>query len=43
VAALAGDPDVMRKSGQVLTIGDLAGEYGFSDMDGRRIPAFRTT
>jgi NAD(P)-dependent dehydrogenase (short-subunit alcohol dehydrogenase family) len=42
VAALAGDPEVMRKSGQVLTVGDLAAEYGFCDVDGRRIPAFST-
>jgi NAD(P)-dependent dehydrogenase (short-subunit alcohol dehydrogenase family) len=42
VAALAGDPEVMRKSGQVLTVGDLAVEYDFSDVDGRRLPAFST-
>jgi NAD(P)-dependent dehydrogenase (short-subunit alcohol dehydrogenase family) len=42
VAALADDPEVMRKSGQVLTVGELAAEYGFNDVDGRRIPAFST-
>jgi len=34
VAALVGDADVMAKSGQVLTTGGLAREYGFSDIDG---------
>jgi NAD(P)-dependent dehydrogenase (short-subunit alcohol dehydrogenase family) len=41
VAALAGDPNVLEKSGRVLAVGDLASEYGFTDIDGRRIPAFR--
>jgi NAD(P)-dependent dehydrogenase (short-subunit alcohol dehydrogenase family) len=41
VVALASDPKVMEKSGQVLTAGDLAVEYGFTDIDGRRIPPFR--
>ncbi|MFN3652377.1 MAG: SDR family NAD(P)-dependent oxidoreductase [Armatimonadota bacterium] len=41
VAALAGDPRVLEKSGCTLTVGDLAQEYGFSDVDGRVIPAFR--
>jgi len=36
VAALASDPDVQRRSGQVLTSWDLAEEYGFDDVDGRR-------
>lgn len=41
VAALASDPNVLEKSGKVLAVGDLAGEFGFTDVDGRRIPAFR--
>lgn len=41
VVALARDPDVIEKSGQVLTVGDLAREYGFTDIDGRQIPPFR--
>jgi NAD(P)-dependent dehydrogenase (short-subunit alcohol dehydrogenase family) len=41
VVALATDPKVMRQSGNILTVGDLAQEYGFTDIDGRRIPAFR--
>jgi NAD(P)-dependent dehydrogenase (short-subunit alcohol dehydrogenase family) len=40
VAALAADPGVMAKSGQVLRVGDLAREYGFTDVDGRQPPAF---
>ncbi len=34
VAALAGDRHVMKRSGQVLTVGELAPEYGFTDLDG---------
>ncbi|MGB8943464.1 MAG: SDR family NAD(P)-dependent oxidoreductase [Streptomyces sp.] len=41
INALAADPDVLSRSGQVLSTGDLADEYGFSDVDGRRLPAFR--
>jgi len=40
VAALAADPNVMEKSG-ILTVGDLAREYGFTDIDGRQPPAYR--
>jgi NAD(P)-dependent dehydrogenase (short-subunit alcohol dehydrogenase family) len=36
VAALAADPHVRRKSGQVLASWTLAKEYGFSDVDGRQ-------
>ena len=41
VAALAADPGEMAKSGRVLRVGDLAQEYGFTDVDGRQIPAFQ--
>ena len=41
IAHLAADPEVMEKSGQVFGAGHLAEEYGFTDIDGRRIPAFR--
>lgn len=41
VVALAADPNVMEKSGSVLTVGDLACEYGFTDVDGRQVPPFR--
>ncbi len=40
VAALAADPRIMDRTGQVLRAGDLAAEYGFTDVDGRRIPPF---
>lgn len=40
VAALAGDATVVAKTGRVLTVGDLAREYGFSDVDGRQPVAF---
>ncbi|CAM5277964.1 SDR family NAD(P)-dependent oxidoreductase OS=Streptomyces alboniger OX=132473 GN=CP975_09620 PE=4 SV=1 [Streptomyces alboniger] len=41
IAALLADPDVMERTGTVLSTGDLAAEYGFDDVDGRRPPAFR--
>ena len=41
VAALAADPAVMAKTGRVLTVGELAPEYGFTDLDGTRPPPFR--
>jgi dehydrogenase/reductase SDR family protein 1 len=34
IAALASDPDVMKKSGQVLVAAALAKEYGIKDIDG---------
>ncbi|MDH6165783.1 NAD(P)-dependent dehydrogenase (short-subunit alcohol dehydrogenase family) [Variovorax boronicumulans] len=40
VAALAGDPQVMKKTGEVLRVADLAKEYGFTDIDGRQVKAF---
>jgi NAD(P)-dependent dehydrogenase (short-subunit alcohol dehydrogenase family) len=36
VAALAADPKVGRKAGLALFVGDLADEYGFTDVDGSR-------
>ena len=39
VAALAADPNVMRKSGQILLAAELAAEYGFTDVDGKLPPA----
>jgi hypothetical protein len=41
VAALAADPNIMERSGQTLAVADLAVEYGFTDVDGRRIPPFK--
>jgi len=36
VAALAADPAVVRRSGRTYAVGDLAREYGFTDLDGRQ-------
>ncbi|MFD3540083.1 SDR family oxidoreductase [Streptomyces sp. NPDC058662] len=41
VAALAADPDVARWNGQSLSSGQLAGVYGFTDLDGSRPDAWR--
>jgi NAD(P)-dependent dehydrogenase (short-subunit alcohol dehydrogenase family) len=41
VLALAEDPDVIRRSGETFTVGDLAREYGFTDIDGRQPEGFR--
>jgi NAD(P)-dependent dehydrogenase (short-subunit alcohol dehydrogenase family) len=40
VAALVRDPRIMEKSGGVYRVGDLATAYGFTDVDGRRVPPF---
>lgn len=40
IAALAADERVMDKSGLCLRVGDLAKEYGFTDIDGRWVPPF---
>jgi dehydrogenase/reductase SDR family protein 1 len=36
VAALAADPEILRKSGQTLVAAALAQEYGFTDVDGKQ-------
>jgi NAD(P)-dependent dehydrogenase (short-subunit alcohol dehydrogenase family) len=36
IAALAADPNIMQKSGQVLVAAALALEYGFTDIDGKQ-------
>lgn len=41
VASLLADPAVGERSGAVVSTGDLAEEYGFTDVDGRKPPAFR--
>jgi NAD(P)-dependent dehydrogenase (short-subunit alcohol dehydrogenase family) len=41
VAALAADPDVSRWNGASLSSGQLAGIYGFTDLDGSRPDAWR--
>ncbi len=40
---LGAAPEVMKKTGQVLYVGDLAKEYGFTDIDGRWIPPYGLT
>ncbi|RPH69106.1 MAG: SDR family oxidoreductase [Myxococcaceae bacterium] len=40
VVALAADPRVLERTGQVLRVADLAREYGFTDVDGRQVQAF---
>jgi NAD(P)-dependent dehydrogenase (short-subunit alcohol dehydrogenase family) len=41
VAALAADPERARWNGQSLSSGQLAGVYGFTDLDGSRPDAWR--
>jgi NAD(P)-dependent dehydrogenase (short-subunit alcohol dehydrogenase family) len=40
VAALAGDPEVLRHSGKLLYAADLAVDYGFTDVDGKQVANF---
>jgi len=41
IAALAGDPRALERSGQLLEAGTLAQEYGFTDADGTQPAPFR--
>ncbi len=41
VAALGADPRVMARSGGVYLVAELAREYGFTDIDGRQVDAFK--
>ena len=41
IAALARDPDVMKRSGGTFISAELAREYGITDVDGRTIPSLR--
>lgn len=41
VAALAADAHVIHRSGSILTVAELAREYGFTDIDGRRPGPYR--
>lgn len=34
VAALASEPEIMKRTGQILVVAELAKEYGFTDTDG---------
>lgn len=41
VVALALDPQVLERTGQLLDVGTLAREYGFTDTNGTQPPPFR--
>jgi hypothetical protein len=41
VAALAADPEVLRWSGRSVSSGQLAREYGFTDLDGSQPDCWR--
>ena len=41
IVALASDPQVLEKSGQLLDVGTLAREYSFTDADGSQPAPFR--
>jgi NAD(P)-dependent dehydrogenase (short-subunit alcohol dehydrogenase family) len=41
IVALAGDPDVMRRSGGTCIAAELAQEYGITDVDGHVPPSLR--
>ena len=41
IVALASDGRVIEKSGQLVDVGTLAREYGFTDIDGTQPPPFR--
>jgi NAD(P)-dependent dehydrogenase (short-subunit alcohol dehydrogenase family) len=41
IAALAGDPAVLKRSGGTFIAAELAHEYGITDIDGRVIPSLR--
>jgi len=41
IVALASDERILEKSGQLVDVGTLAREYGFTDADGAQPPPFR--
>lgn len=41
IAAMAADPDMMKRSGATYITAELADEYGVTDIDGRRIQSMR--
>jgi hypothetical protein len=41
VARTGAHPEILRRTGQVLTLGELAREYDFTDADGRQPPPFQ--
>ena len=42
INALANDPNIMERSGQILIGAELAEEYGFKDVNGKQPPSHRT-
>lgn len=43
IAAMAADPDIMKRSGGEFVTAELAEEYGVTDIDGRTIASARAT
>ncbi|MCX4092519.1 SDR family NAD(P)-dependent oxidoreductase [Nocardia sp. alder85J] len=43
IAALAGDPDLIRHSGGTFITAELGRDYGITDIDGKVIPSLRAT
>lgn len=43
IAAMAADPEIMKRSGATYITAELADEYGLTDIDGRRIESMRAT
>lgn len=43
IAALASDPDLMKRTGGTFITAELAQEYGVTDIDGKVIPSLRAT
>jgi NAD(P)-dependent dehydrogenase (short-subunit alcohol dehydrogenase family) len=41
IAALAADPQLMRRSGGTFITAEVAAEYGITDLDGRVVPSLR--
>ncbi len=41
IAALAGDPEVMKRSGGTFITAEVAADYGITDVDGKVIPSLR--
>lgn len=42
IAALAGDDDVMKRSGGTFITAELAADYGVTDVDGKVVPSMRS-
>ncbi|MEU1983109.1 SDR family NAD(P)-dependent oxidoreductase [Nocardia sp. NPDC019395] len=43
IAALAGDPALLRRTGGTFITAELGRDYGITDIDGREIPSLRDT